>query len=159
MKKTIIITILSSILFGACNYLEKQVPSQEALLKKELKMINWKEVDEFPTFGNCDSLVNKVDKRNCFFAYLTTLIQQKLSADTLLVLYPKLDTINVKVTVFANSFMKFEPQITDSLSYYPPKIDSIIIAILTNFPKIKPAIKRGTPVKTEFVLPVILSVE
>lgn len=145
-------------LFGGCNYFEIKVPVQEELLKKELKKVNWSEVDEFPSFGNCDSIEGKVQKRTCFFTYLTMLIQEKLSADTLTVLYPKLDTINVKVTVFANATLKFEPQMMDSLTCYLPKIDSILKAKLINFPKINPALKRGMPVNTEFVVPVVLMV-
>jgi hypothetical protein len=82
-----------------------------------------------------------------------------LSVDTLTVLYPKLDTINVKVTVLADATLQFEPQINDTLSYNTTKIDSILKVRLVDFPKVNPAIKRGIPVKTQFVLPVILNVE
>jgi hypothetical protein len=85
------------------------------------------------------------------------LIQQKLSIDTLSVLYPKLDTIDVKVTVFADATMQFEPQIVqDTINPSNKVIDSIIKARLVDFPKVNPAIKRGIPVKTQFVLPVII---
>ena len=56
--------------------------------------------------------------------------------------------------------MKFETQIpADTLSNNSIKIDSIIHARLIGFPKVNPAIKRGIPVKTQFVLPIILKVE
>jgi hypothetical protein len=75
-------------------------------------------------------------------------------------LYPELDTIEVKVTIFANATMKFEPQFPkDSIAYDTIKIDSILHARLVDFPKVHPAIKRGIPVKTQFVLPVILKIE
>lgn len=159
MRKIILIVLLLPLLFNSCQYFDKQVPTKEELLQKELKAINWKQVDEFPSFTNCDSVQDKAQKKQCFFDYLTQLIQEKLSVDTLSVLYPQLDTINVKVTVFANSTMQFEPQLNDSLSYNAPKIDSILHARLVDFPKVNPAIKRGIPVKTQFVLPVILKVE
>jgi hypothetical protein len=136
------------------------VPSQKELLQKELKAINWKEVDEYPSFVDCDKVDDKIQRQNCFFQYLTELIQDKLSSDTLSVLYPELDTIEVKVTVFPNAKMKFEPQFPkDSVAYDTIKIDSILTARLVNFPKVNPAIKRGIPVKTQFILPVILKVE
>ncbi|MBC7607172.1 MAG: hypothetical protein H7199_09500, partial [Burkholderiales bacterium] len=112
-----------------------------------------------PSVANCDSIADKTQKQQCFFEFLTQLIQQKLSADTLSVLYPTLDTINVKVTVFPNATVKFEPQIKDTLSYNTSKIDSILKARLIDFPNISPAIKRGIPVKTQFILPVILKIE
>ncbi len=136
------------------------MPSEKELLQKELKAINWKEVDEYPSFVNCDSLQEKIQRQQCFFDYLTQLIQEKLHVDTLSSLYPELDTIEVKVTVFPNSKMQFEPQFSkDSTVYDTIKIDSILHARLVNFPKVNPAIKQGIPVKTQFILPVILKVE
>jgi hypothetical protein len=136
------------------------VPSEQELLKKELKAIDWKEVDDYPSFVNCDKLENKTKRQQCFFEYLTELIQQKLSSDTLSVLYPELDTIEVKVTIFPNAKMKFEPQFSKhSVAYNTIKIDSILNARLVDFPKVNPAIKHGIPVKTQFILPLILKVE
>jgi hypothetical protein len=75
-------------------------------------------------------------------------------------MYPQLDTIEVKVTVFPNAEVTFEPQFPrDSVAYDTIKIDSILKSKLVDFPKINPAIKRGIPVKTQFVLPVILKME
>jgi hypothetical protein len=75
-------------------------------------------------------------------------------------MFPKLDTIEVKVTVFPNSTMEFEPQFPkDSVAYDTIKIDSILHVRLVDFPKVNPATKRGIPVKTKFVLPVIIKSE
>lgn len=148
------------IFFNSCQYFDKQVPSEKELLQKELKAINWKEVDEYPSMVDCDKIEDKKQRQQCFFEILTQLIQEKLSNDTLSMLYPELDTIEVKVTVFPNATMKFEPQFPrDSVAYDKVKIDSILKARLIDFPKINPAIKRGIPVKTQFILPVILKVE
>lgn len=136
------------------------MPSEKELLQKELKGINWKEVDEYPSVSDCENIDNKEQRQQCFFEVLTQLIQQKLSSDTLSVLYPKLDTIEVKVTIFPNATMHFEPQFPkDSVAYDRIKIDSILKARLVDFPKVNPAIKRGVPVKTQFILPVIIKAE
>jgi hypothetical protein len=152
--------LLVFILFNSCQYFDKQVPSEKELLQKELKSINWKEVDEYPSVVDCEKIEDKKQRQQCFFEVLTQLIQEKLSIDTLSVLYPELDTIEVKVTVFPNATMQFEPQFPkDSVAYDRIKIDSILQARLVDFPKVNPAIKRGIPVKTQFILPVILKVE
>ena len=136
------------------------MPSEKELLQKELKAINWKEVDEYPSVADCQKIEDKIQRQQCFFEYMTQLIQQKLSVDTLSILYPELDTIEVKVTIFPNATLKFEPQFTkDSVAYDTIKIDSILKARLVNFPKVNPAIKRGIPVKTQFILPVIIKTE
>jgi hypothetical protein len=148
------------ILFNSCQYFDKQVPSEKELLQKELKSINWKEVDEYPSVVDCEKIEDKKQRQQCFFEILTQLIQEKLCNDTLAMLYPELDTIEVKVTIFSNATMQFEPQFPkDSVAYDTIKIDSILKARLVDFPKINPAIKRGLPVKTQFILPVILKVE
>ena len=148
------------IIFSSCQYFDKQVPSEKELLQKELKAINWKEVDEYPSVADCQKIEDKIQRQQCFFEYMTQLIQQKLSVDTLSILYPELDTIEVKVTIFPNATLKFEPQFTkDSVAYDTIKIDSILKARLVNFPKVNPAIKRGIPVKTQFILPVIIKTE
>ena len=145
---------------NSCQYFVRQVPSKEELLQKELKSINWSEVDELPSINECEQIQDKTQRQQCFFDFLTATIQQKLSIDTLSILYPELDTIEVKVTVFPDASLKFEPQFpADSLAYDKIKIDSILHARLVDFPKINPALKRGIPVKTQFILPVILEVE
>lgn len=160
MRKIILILLFLPLLFNSCQYFDKQVPSEKELLQKELKAINWKEVDEFPSIAECEKIENKMQREECFFEVMTQLIQERLSVDTLSVLYPELDTIEVKVTVFPNSQITFEPLFPkDSVAYDTVKIDSILKARLAGFPKVNPAIKRGIPVKTQFILPVILKVE
>ena len=160
MRKIILILLLLLLLFNSCQYFDKQVPSEKELLQKELNAINWKEVDEFPSVTECEKIENKTQREECFFEVMTQLIQEKLSIDTLSILYPELDTIEVKVTVFPNSKIIFEPLFPkDSVAYDTVKIDSILKARLVGFPKVNPAIKRGIPVKTQFILPVILKVE
>nr|WP_026708685.1 hypothetical protein [Flavobacterium frigidarium] len=152
--------LLIAMLFNSCQYFDKQVPSEKELLQKELKSINWNEVDEYPSFVDCNKMDSKTERQQCFFQYLTTLIQEKIMVDTLSIMYPELDTIQVLVTVFPNSKLKFEPQFPkDSVAYDTIKIDSILHARLIDFPKVNPAIKRGIPVKTQFILPVIIKVE
>ena len=158
MKKAIALFLVS--LCFSCQYFEKKVPNEKELLEKQLKEINWNEVDEYPSVADCEKLTDETQRKQCFFEFLTTTIQQKLAVDTLSTLFPKLDTIEVKVIVFPNSTMEFEPQFPkDSVAYDTIKIDSILRIRLVNFPKVNPAIKRGIPVKTKFVLPVIIKTE
>ena len=155
MKQFSLFIIL--LFFNSCQYFEKKVPSEKELLQKELKSINWKEVDEYPTVTECETINDKKQRQKCFFDVMSQLIQEKLNVDSLSILYPDLDTIQVKVTVFPNSKMKFELEFQkDSVAYDTIRIDSILHARLVDFPKVNPAIKRGLPVKTQFILPVII---
>ncbi|HEX9981276.1 MAG TPA: hypothetical protein VGB50_12000 [Flavobacterium sp.] len=160
MRNFLLISILSLSFFQSCQYIDKRVPSEEVLLEKELNSIDWKQVDEFPSISNCEEIHNKDLRRQCFFEYLTQEIQLRLNIDTFSTLYPELDTIEVRVTVYPDSTLRFEPQfIKDSVAYDKIKIDSILRTRLADFPKVSPAIKRGIPVRSQFVLPVILKME
>ena len=157
MKKLLFLLIL---VIQSCNYFDKEIPSEKVLLNKQLKQINWNKVDEYPSVIECEKLKDEEQRKQCFFEFLTSTIQQKLNTDTLSILYPELDTIEVKVTIFPNATMKFEPNFpVDSVAYDRVKIDSILHARLVDFPKVNPALKRGIPVKTQFILPVIIKVE
>lgn len=158
MKK--LLPIAALLLLQSCQYFEKKVPNEQELLDKQLKEINWNEVDEYPSVIDCEKLTDATQRKQCFFEFLTATIQQKLAIDTLATMFPKLDTIEVKVTVLPNSDLEFEPQFPkDSVAYDTIKIDSILRVRLVDFPKVNPAIKRGIPVKTQFVLPVIIKSE
>ena len=144
------------LLAASCQYIEK-APSEGQLLDEQLKSIDWKQVDQYPSVAGCESLDDKTQQRQCFFDFLSTQIQQKLPGDTLARLYPQIDTIKVKVTVFPDATLKFEPLFPkDSVAYDTIKVDSILRVRLIGFPKINPATKRGIPVKSQFTLPVII---
>jgi len=159
MKK-ITLLLLAMLLASSCQYFDKQVPDKDQLLQQRLKEINWKEVSSYPSLAECDVITDRNLKKECFFAAMTQLVQQKLGVDTIGMLYPEIDTIQVKVTVFADATLKFEPQFpADSVSYDKMAIDSILKSRLVDFPKIEPAQKEGIPVTTQFILPVILDVK
>lgn len=156
MKKSAFFFLL---LLASCKYFDAPVPDEDELLQKRLNEINWKEVTVYPSLPECDAITDKEMKKECFFSSMTQLVQQKLNTDTLAILYPEIDTINVKVTVFPDATLQFEPQLSkDSTAYNKVKIDSILRVRLQDFPKVEPAQKDGVPVKTQFILPVIINV-
>ncbi len=158
MKKITLLLLL--MLFASCRYFDKQVPNEDELLQQRLKEIDWNNVSSYPSLPECDAVTDKELKKECFFSAMARLIQEKLDADTIAILYPEIDTIQVKVTVFPDATVQFEPQISrDSVAYNAVKVDSIIKARLTGFPKIQPAQKEGVPVKSQFVVPVIVDVK
>lgn len=155
MKK--LVSFFLVLLFSSCQYFDKQIPNEKELLNKQLKEINWKEVDQYPSIADCEKLTDAKQRKQCFFEFMASTIQQKLSVDTLKILFPKLDTIEVKVTVNPDATMLFEPQFSEDIAAYDTiKIDSILKIKLVDFPRVNPALKRGIPVKTQFILPVIV---
>ncbi|RYD86273.1 MAG: hypothetical protein EOP54_30610 [Sphingobacteriales bacterium] len=158
MKK--ISLVILTFMAVSCQYLDKQVPDEDALLQERLKEVNWNEVSSYPSLAECDAITDKVLKKECFFSTMARLVQQRLGADTIAILAPQMDTIALKVTVYPDATLKFEPQFpADSASYDKVKLDSIITSKLIDFPKVEPAQKEGVPVTTQFILPVILDVQ
>src|SRR5690606_364242 len=105
------LTLIPALLvIASCDRLGKSVPSEEELLQEELRTINWKEVDEYPSVFECEKLEDKALRRSCFFEFLSTTLQQRLDSESISNMYPNLDTIQVRVTVFPDSTLKFEPQ-------------------------------------------------
>lgn|SRR5690606_16140735 len=156
MKNTVFFLFLVS-LFCSCEF--KKAPTKEALLEERLQQIDWTEVTRYPSVSFCESISDKQMQKDCFFDFLSRSVQEKLASDTLSLLYPEIDTISVKVTIYPDASLVFEPIFTDSIAYGKQKIDSIIQLRLRDFPKIEPAQKEGIPVKTEFLLPVVLKIE
>jgi hypothetical protein len=147
-------------LLGSCRFFDKQVPDEDALLQQRLKELDTTKVSMYPSVKECEVITDKNLRKDCFFSTMSQLIQQKLSADTIALMYPGVDTINVKVTIFADARLQFETQFPrDSLAYDHNKIDSIIKARLVGFPKVEPAQKEGVPVTSQFILPVVIDVE
>ena len=154
MRKQLL--FLGLVLFVSCRDLEK-VPDENTLLEQELKAINWNEVDEYPSIAECEKLSDKKQRKQCFFEFMSVAVQEKLGDENLKLDTKNQDTLLVKVIVNADASLEFEPQFpADSVAYNAVKIDSILKSKLTDFPTVKPALKRGIPVRTTFVLPVVL---
>jgi hypothetical protein len=158
--KQLILFFILLICGTSCDYLGKSVPSKEILLQEELKTIDWNQVDQYPSVVECENMEDKSQRQQCFFEYLTEIIQQKISQDTLPFLGTDIDTIIVKVTIFPDATIDFDALFPeDSVAYDKIRIDSLLTQKLKDFPRINPALKRGIPVKTQFILPVILKQE
>ena len=158
MKK--VVFFFAILLLNSCQLFDKKVPDEQELLQQELHKINWNEVDAYPTVSSCEAITDKEAQKQCFIDFLVQNIQQRISIDTLHILYPEIDTISVKVTIQPDASIVFETQKpTETVSYDIEVIDSILQNRLSDFPKIEPAIKRGIKVKSQFVLPVIIKVE
>ncbi len=159
-QKLIIPFLFLGTVMSSCHFFEKQVPDEEQLLQQRLKEIDTTKVSSYPSIAECDAITDSDLRKECFLSTITRLVQERLSADTIALMYPELDTIRVKVTIHADSRLEFEPQLPrDTVRYDRKKIDSVIKARLIGFPKIEPAQKEGVPVTSEFIMPVVIDVE
>tara|TARA_R110002049_G_scaffold18043_7_gene69461 strand:- start:2279 stop:2722 length:444 start_codon:yes stop_codon:yes gene_type:complete len=147
-------------MLASCEYFNVKKTSSEAILNDQLQTFNWNDVDEYPTFSLCDSLVTKQEKRSCFENVLTTQIFNFLENEVIVVTKDVNDTINLQFQVSEKGDLTLLTFEVDSVtSQEIPNIKTLIYQSLDSLPKIFPAIKRGQQVKTEFELPVIINVK
>jgi hypothetical protein len=143
----------------SCEYINGNIVKEETIVAEEKKSINLDTVDEFPSFQSCDSL-EKEAQINCFFQMLTDEIYTRLSANNLMVSKKIHDTIQVSLQIDTLGIIKIDAiQKNQFTSDQLPQLDSLIYESMRSLPKASPAYKRGFPVTTKFVLPIILNVE
>ncbi|WP_298513381.1 hypothetical protein [uncultured Kordia sp.] len=143
----------------SCDFFKKPVVTEEELVAQEKESINLNTVDVFPSFSNCDSL-EKEQQKTCFFQTLTDQIYEQLAQNNIQVTKTIRDTIQVAIYIDTLGIIKVSDiQKKPYTDKYIPSLDSLIEVSAQNLPKASPAYKRGIPVKTKFLLPIILHVE
>lgn len=154
MKKHFFVFFYCLIFFYSCSFFEKKELPDDKIIDTN---IDFNSVDVFPLFPLCDSLVSIEKQKICSQIKLSEHIYASLVASNIIVSKKINDTILVKLKVDSKGKVSLvELKTTEFIQLQIPKIDSLIIAGINNLPILKPAIKRGIPVTTEFSLPIIL---
>ncbi len=118
-------------------------------------IVDFSSVDTFPSFKECDAIIDKQEKMDCFRTTIHQKIGEELQQHPLAVK----DSINeiVYVDVLINSegiFSLDTIQASEKLKEELPELDSLLKASVEKLPKIYPANKRGIPVTTKYRLPI-----
>lgn len=157
MKYSFVFLFVS--LFTSCDYFNVKKTSSEAILEEELQTFNWNDVDEYPSFTLCDSVLSKVEKKACFQETITTNITDFLQKEMIVVSQDIHDTLVLEFQVSKQGMLRILESRVDSVTLQEiPNIKELLNKSLDTLPKIYPAIKRGQQVTTEFNLPIIISV-
>ncbi|MBT8258420.1 MAG: hypothetical protein HKN00_09905 [Flavobacteriaceae bacterium] len=145
------------LLFFSCDYFDKKKVNAEDLLNESLRSFNWNEVDEYPTFENCDSSASKDEKKACFENVLATTVYGQLKDSHLIVTEALNDTLFLEFEISSSGEIDYMASTGDPIIYQEiPGIDSIINSSLKTLPKVYPALKRGQQVKTAFKIPLVI---
>lgn len=143
----------------SCDFINRSVVKEETIVAQEKQSIDLDTVDEFPSFASCDHLEKEAQK-NCFFETLTNQIYERLSENDFTVSKGIQDTIQVALQIDTLGIIKIESINKKMVTgEHLPNLDSLIHASINNLPKASAANKRGIPVATKFILPIILNVE
>lgn len=149
--------ILIFLLATSCQYFETEKISSETILEEELKTIDWKEVDTYPTFQNCENFTEKPQQKDCFINTISSHLYQSVNDKNILAVRAIHDTVLVAFSVSNKGELVVSNITIDSLLQKEfPQLEEWILKSIDSLQPVAPAYKRGIPVKTQFTLPVII---
>ena len=155
-----ILSLFFLVFFFSCDLNIKKKISVDEILDEEWKTFSWSDVDEYPTFTNCDSLSSLSLKKECFISTLSNQISTDLINNTKIVNRTIQDTVMLRFTISKKGEISLEELILDQDIIDLRKIiDSSFQSSIDKLPKIFPAIKRGQQVNIKFSLPIFVSTE
>lgn len=141
----------------SCQFFETEKVSSEEIFEDEIETINWKDIDQYPSFSSCENLMDKPAQKECFISTISSHLYQDISTKDMIAVREVYDTIKVKFEVGVSGRLSIlEIKIDSLLDKEFPTLENVILQSIDSLQPIAPAYKRGIPVKTQFILPVIV---
>ncbi|OIQ37042.1 MAG: hypothetical protein BM563_09490 [Bacteroidetes bacterium MedPE-SWsnd-G1] len=138
----------------SCDFFQKKKLAEEEMIDT---IIDYKSVDTFPLFPDCDSIPSHEKQRVCSQIKLSEHIFASLSESNIITARKVADTVRVKLLVSSSGKVSLtNVEMSDNLLKQIPTIDSLLKNSIATMPVLKPALKRGIPVATEFSLPIVI---
>ena len=118
-------------------------------------LVNFSSVDTSPSFKECDSLIEKQKKSNCFRTTIHKKIGAELQKHNFILRDSISEIVQVALVISAEGKVILEAIVSSKeIKKQLPKLDSILEVAVRQIPVIYPAIKRGIPVTTKYRLPI-----
>jgi hypothetical protein len=157
MRITYLFLILGLLIFTQCD----KIPLvKKSKLQQIDTVVNFSSVDLSPSFQECDSIIDKVKKSNCFRLQIHQKIGQELQNHQLESVFEIDEEVQVIMHVTAKGEFVFKKMIaSEELMENLPSLDSILELCIEKLPKVIPATKRGIPVTTQYQLPIKISLQ
>ena len=154
--KQFFLILICFFVVSSCSYFEQKENGNESLNEVDT-IIDFTSVDTYPLFPLCDSIQSEEKQWICSQIKLSEHIKANLVKYHLKVNDNLNDTIllNLRIDTLGAVYLT-KLNASDILKTKIPALDSIVNLSLNNLPNLKPAIKRGIPVNSEFKLPIIL---
>lgn len=157
--RTIILLLLFASLTGCENFETRKISSKE-VLDQESRSLNWKEVDEYPAFANCQNITEIEKARNCFETTLANSVYAYLEKQEPVVTDAIDDTVILYLQIAktgrpAIDSIRVDTLVTNQL----PEIEFWLQQSIDSLPRIYPASKRGIPVSSTYRMPIVIRAE
>ena len=142
---------------SSCQYFETDKISKETFYQEELKTIDWKDVDQYPAFPQCESFTDKAEQKSCFENALSSHLRQAFTNHNAIAVRDLNDTVTLKFSISNNGKLSImEMQITETIKAEFPLLHNWLEESIDTLSLVAPAYKRGIPVATQFTLPIII---
>lgn len=154
MLKRIFVIIFLTFLLISCSFFQKKEFAPTTVIDT---VINYHSIDVFPLFPSCDSIPSQEKQKICTQIKLSEHMYASLKKSNIVAENYINDTIFVKLKIDKKGLVSLSNlQATKEIQQQLPNLDSLINDGIKNLPILKPAIKRGIPVTTEFTLPIVV---
>ncbi|EGD34181.1 MULTISPECIES: hypothetical protein [unclassified Capnocytophaga] len=163
MKK-ILLSMLCIALY-ACQENNATEPSvtkeeQEKKLAQERFTALGKELDEYPSFKECESITTKDEKLKCFTDNLSKHYQEMLNSQKLAIGDALTDTVKVTLLISNEGIISVkEVEMSDKTKELLPSLESLLKNETEKLAPIIPAKKNQVNVATEYILPLVIDVK
>lgn len=151
--------VIALLLISSCNFETKKISSEE-VLELESRTLNWKEVDEYPAFEDCQDETELLAARECFEREVAENIYAYLSKQQPVVTESIYDTLYLYLEINSAGRPEIDSvKIDSTLNNQLPELRMWLDQSIDSLPKIYPASKRGVPVSTVFKMPIVIKAE
>lgn len=145
------------LLATSCRFFETEKVSSEEIYKEEIQTIDWKDVDRYPAFADCNDSLPKPQQKDCFINTISSHIYQSIDHENVVAVRDVYDTIKVNFEVSREGKLSILQIKMDTLLQKDfPNLEAWLLQSIDSLKPVAPAYKRGIPVKTQFTLPVIV---
>ena len=157
LRRSISIFFVGMLLAG-CEFFSPSGDASTASTTQQIDtVIDYSKVDVYPIFYDCEDYSEDNDQKKCFESSLSGRLSELLNKTDLKVRERVNETTNVKLFI-DNSGKATVNDIfsTSKIKEQLPMLDSIIRASVATLPTVKPAVKRGIFVNSEYTLAIII---
>jgi len=145
------------LLATSCQFFETEKISSEEIFNEEMNTIDWKDVDNYPSFENCTNMLQKPEQKACFINTISNQLYRSINHKGLVATREVYDTVKVNFEVSSSGQLSIlEIRMDTLLQQEFPDLETWLVQSIDSLQPIAPAYKRGIPVKTQFTLPVVI---
>jgi len=154
MFQRLFLFFICGFLLVSCDFFKKKELSNDVVIDT---VIDFNSIDVFPLFPKCDSIPSQEKQKICSQIKLSEHIYASLVSVNITTSKKVSDTLLVTLIIDKKGKVSLSKiKSSEFIQQQIPNLDSLIKAGIESLPQLKPAIKRGMPVATEFTLSIVV---